>query len=83
MVDQNGNEIESHSGGVHGERVKDKMIYKGNKQFDPIGPDVTELTITPYLALPTDGGGIEIDEDGNEKELEFRGDVLEEVEFDV
>jgi hypothetical protein len=82
MVDQNGNEIKSHSGGVQGKRVKDKMIYTSNKQFDPIDSDVTELTITPYLSLPTGGGGVEFDENGEPRDLEFKGDPLQPVEFE-
>ena len=82
MVDQNGNEITSHSGGVTGERLKNKIVFKSNKQFDPIDSNVTELTIIPYLALPTDGGGVEFDEDGESKELEFKGDTLKPVEFE-
>lgn len=81
MEDQDGNEIKSHSGGVKGERVKDKMIYTSNKQFDPIDSDVTEVTITPYLDLPTDGGGVEIDENGEETELEYKKDSVHSVEF--
>lgn len=81
MEDQDGNEIKSHSGGVEGERVEGKMIYKSNKQFDPIDANVTELTITPYLSLPTDGGGVEIGENGEETELEYQGDAIQPVEF--
>lgn len=82
MEDQDGNEIKDHSGGVKGERVKDRMVYTSNKQFDPIDSDVKELTITPYLDLPTDGGGVEINEDGEERELTFEKDSLQPVEFD-
>lgn len=81
MEDQDGNEIKSHSGGVTGERVKEDMIYTSNKKFDPLDSDVTEVTITPYLALPTDGGGVEFDEDGNEEEIEFKQDARQPVEF--
>ncbi|RKD23234.1 hypothetical protein BEP19_12430 [Ammoniphilus oxalaticus] len=81
MEDQDGNEIKNHSGGVVGERVKDRMVYKSNKKFDPIESGVTELTITPYLALPTSGGGVEFDEHGEARELEFKGDSLQPVEF--
>jgi hypothetical protein len=81
MEDQDGNEITSHSGGVQGERVKDKMIYTSNKQFDPIDSDVTEVTITPYLDLPTSGGGVEMDKNGEEKELEYQKDTNQPVEF--
>src|SRR5690625_1594900 len=80
IKDQDVNEIKSHSGGVKGERVKDKMIYTSSKQFDPLDSDVTELTITPYLSLPT-GGGVEVDENGKETELEYQGDSIQPVEF--
>lgn len=82
MEDQDGNELKNHSGGVQGERVKDKMIYTSNKQFDPIDSDVTEVTITPYLSLPTGGGGVEIDENGEEIELEYKGGSLQPVDFE-
>lgn len=81
MEDQDGNEIKSHSGGVEGERVKDKIIYTSNKQFDPINADVTEVTITPYIDLPTDGGGVEIDENGEKTELEYKKDSIQSIEF--
>jgi hypothetical protein len=82
MVDQDGNEITSHSGGVTGKRQKSRLVFKSNKQFDPIDTNVTELTITPYLALPTDGGGIEFGENGESRELEFKGHSLQPVEFE-
>ena len=82
LVDQNGNEIMSHSGGVTGEKLKNRLVFKSNKQFDPIDSNVTELTITPYLALPTDGGGVEFDENGESRELEFKGNSLQPVEFE-
>ncbi len=82
MVDQDGNEILSHSGGITGKKLKGKLLYKSNKQFDPIDSNVTELTITPYLALPTGGGGVEYGENGETKELEFKRDSLQPVEFE-
>ncbi|WP_152655692.1 DUF4179 domain-containing protein [Oceanobacillus sp. CFH 90083] len=82
MFDQDGNEITSYSGGGTGELVDNRLVFTSKKQFDPIGSNVTELTITPYTALPTDGGGVEIDENGVEKALEFRGGSLEDVEFE-
>lgn len=81
MVAQNGNKITGHSGGVRGEVLKSSIVFKSNKKFDPIDSGVQELIITPYLALPTDGGGVEIDENGKSKELEFKGDSLQPVEF--
>ncbi len=81
VIDQNGNKITERSGGVSGERVKDRIEYKSNKQFDPIDSNVTELTITPYLVIPSGGGGVEIDENGKGKELEFKGDSIRPVEF--
>lgn len=81
MEDQDGNEITSHSGGVTGERVKDEMVFTSNKQFDPLDASVTEVTITPYLALPTDGGGVEIDENGEETVLEYDLNAVQPVTF--
>ena len=82
MVDQDGNEIDGHSGGVTGELVKDKIVFKSNKHFDPIDESVTELTITPHVVIPSGGGGVEIDENGVERELEFKGDSIKPVEFE-
>jgi hypothetical protein len=82
VVDQNGNEITGRSGGATGELVKDRIEFKSSKQFDPLDFNVTELTITPYLVIPSHGGGVEIDENGEEKELEFKGDSIQPVEFD-
>jgi hypothetical protein len=81
MEDQDGNEIKSHSGGVIGERVKNQMIYTSNKQFDPIDTDVTEVTITPYLSLPTSGGGVE-DDNGKQKQLDLKWGSLKQIEFE-
>ncbi|AXI08164.1 hypothetical protein CUC15_03930 [Oceanobacillus zhaokaii] len=82
IMDQDGNEITGHSGGVTGERIKDKIVFRSNKHFDPIDGSVTELTITPHLVIPTGGGGVEIDENGEEKEIEYKGDSIQPVEFD-
>lgn len=82
VIDQDGNEITGRSGGVTGERIKDRIVFKSNKQFDPVDNSVTELTITPYLVIPSDGGGVEIDENGKEKELEFKGDSIRPIEFE-
>ncbi|ARK32372.1 DUF4179 domain-containing protein [Halalkalibacter krulwichiae] len=81
IEDQDGNEVAGRSGGVTGERVKDSIVFKSNKQFDPIDSTVTELTITPYVVIPSAGGGVEIDENGNEKEIEYKGDSIKPIEF--
>lgn len=75
-VDQDGNEVTSYSGGATGARVKDKIVFKSNKHFDPIDSTVTVLTITPYLVIPTSGDGIQVGADGKKIELEYRGDLL-------
>ena len=82
VVDQDGNEISGRSGGARGELVKDKIMFKSSKQFDPIDSTVTELTITPYVVIPTEGGGVEIDANGKETKLEFKGDSLQPIDFD-
>lgn len=80
MVDQNGNEVKNHSGGVEGKRVNDNMVYTSNKQFDPIDSDVTELTITPYLSQST-GGGVE-EANGIKAKLDASEKLNEQVEFE-
>ncbi|QTD41924.1 DUF4179 domain-containing protein [Sporosarcina sp. Te-1] len=82
IVDQDGNEITSHSGGATGELVKDQIEYTSRKHFDPIDSHVTELTITPYLVIPTSGGGVEIDEKGNEKAVEYDPSSIQPIEFE-
>lgn len=82
VEDQDGKEITGHSGGTYGDRVGDKIVFKSTKQFDPLNADVTELTITPYLAIPTAGGGVEIDKDGNEKKIEFKESSIKPIEFE-
>jgi len=82
VVDQDGKKITGRSGGATGERIKDRIQFKSSKQFDPIDSNVTELTITPYLSIPSNGGGVEIDENGKEKELEFKGHLIKPVEFE-
>ncbi|MGG1368383.1 DUF4179 domain-containing protein [Priestia megaterium] len=81
VVDQDGNEVTGYSGGAEGEKVKDKLVFKSNKEFDPLNSHVTELTITPYLELPTDGGGVEYDENGGSKDIGFKGGSLKPVKF--
>jgi hypothetical protein len=81
MVDQDGNEVKSHSGGVTGKLQKERNIFEGKKQFDPVDASVTELTITPYLELPTDGGGVEIDENGQEREVGFKKKSSQPIDF--
>lgn len=82
VVDQNGNEITGHSGGATGERVNDRIVFKSTKHFDPIDSPVNELIVTPYLVIPSGGGGVEFDANGKEKELEFKGGSIQPVEFD-
>lgn len=81
IVDQDGNEVTSHFGGVEGNKLNDRLEFTSKKRFDPIGPDVSELTITPYLALPTNGGGVELTEEGVLSEVDFNGDAIQSVEF--
>ncbi|TSB47795.1 DUF4179 domain-containing protein [Alkalicoccobacillus porphyridii] len=82
ITDQNGNKIEGTSGGVIGELVSDRIEFKSNKPFDPIDSSVTELTITPHVVIPESGGGVEIDKDGNEKEIPVKEMSLEPIEFE-
>ncbi|SFP64729.1 DUF4179 domain-containing protein [Salibacterium halotolerans] len=82
ITDENGEEVTSYSGGSSGTKKNGSIHLTGNKLFDPIGENVQQLTITPYLKLPSDGGGVKLEQDGNKTAL--NGDIseLKNVEFD-
>lgn len=82
-IDSSGNELGvSSEGGGHGEHVNGKIYAKGNSLFEPIDETVTELTITPYLDVPSGGGGVEFDASGNETPIEFEPHEGENIEFE-
>ena len=81
MTDERGQEITSHSGGFRGNFYDGVWVFGGKKTFDPIATDVKELTITPYLSLPSGGGGVAFNEHGEETEIKFDASSLKEVEF--
>jgi hypothetical protein len=81
ITDQNGEEITSYSGGSLGTTKNGLIHFRGKKLFDPIGEDVKQLTITPYLKLPSGGGGVQFDEDGNKMKLDMDVSQFEDVEF--
>lgn len=81
VVDQSGKEIVSHSGGSQGKTIDGKEYITGSRLFDPIGSDVKELKITPYLSLPSGGGGVQIDEKGKETKQNARLKRGEEIKF--
>ena len=81
-VDSSGNELViSSQGGGQAEIVSGKIHSKGNSLFEPIDDTVKELTVTPYLIMPSEGGGVEIDASGNEKSIDFEPYKGEPVEF--
>lgn len=81
ITDQNGKEITSHSGGGEGHFENGVWNFSSIKSFDPISNDVQKLTITPYLMLPSDGGGVQMDKDGIETKIPFDKSSLKEVKF--
>ena len=82
VVDSSGNElVSSWEGGGQAEIVNGKIHSKGNSLFEPVGDTVKELTVTPYLIYPSEGGGVEIDASGNEKPIDFKPYKGEPVEF--
>lgn len=81
ITDQNGKEITSHSGGGEGHFSKGVWNFSSIKSFDPISDDVQKLTITPYLMLPSGGGGVQVDKNGTETKIPFDKSSLKEVKF--
>jgi len=81
ITDQNGKEITSHSGGGEGHFDNGVWNFSSTKSFDPISDVVQKLTITPYLMLPSGGGGVQIDKDGAETKIPFNKSSLKEVKF--
>lgn len=81
ITDGQGREIASHSGG--GKAQFDDGVWKlsSTKAFDPIAQHVGKLTITPYVAIPTGGGSVQIDADGKETHLPFNPSAYKEVNF--
>ncbi|MGE7110117.1 DUF4179 domain-containing protein [Lysinibacillus sp. NPDC047702] len=81
ITDENGKEVTSYSGAGKGQFEDDKWKFSSTKNFDPISIDVQKLIVTPYLSLPTGGGGVQMNEDGTETEIPFDGSSLKEVKF--
>lgn len=81
ITDQNGKEITSHSGGGEGHFDNGIWDFSSIKSFDPILDDVQKLTITPYLMLPSGGGGVQVDKNGTETKIPFDKSSLKEVKF--
>ncbi|HHY25336.1 MAG TPA: DUF4179 domain-containing protein [Desulfitobacterium dehalogenans] len=72
--DDLGNIYEYEGNGSHG-KVGDELIeMESIITFKRLDPKAKTLLITPTLKLvPTQGGGVEIDENGNETQLSYEG----------
>ncbi len=81
VVDETGRTLSSHSGTSSIEIIDGKKYMTGTCLLDPVEEGVNELTVTPYTVFPSGGGGVEIDENGNEREIEFKRPTGEEIEF--
>jgi hypothetical protein len=81
MTDEHGKEITSHSGGGEGHFNDGQWKFSSTKSFDPISKDVQKIVITPYLMLPSDGGGVQIDHTGVETKIPYDKSALKEVKF--
>lgn len=78
IVDQDGNEISGITGGSSSEMKDGKIVHRSLKYFDPIDSDVTALTITPYLSIPSSGGGV--NEYGDHFNIDYSG--IKPVQFE-
>ncbi|MFJ7733676.1 DUF4179 domain-containing protein [Lysinibacillus sp. NPDC097231] len=81
MTDGYGKEIASYSGAGKGEFEDGVWNFSSTKNFDPISKDVQKLIVTPYLMLPSGGGGVQIDHAGVETKIPFDKSSLKEVKF--
>ncbi|MGG4443613.1 DUF4179 domain-containing protein [Brevibacillus fortis] len=83
VVDEKGNELGAYSGGSQGKKSDGKEYLSGTRRFDPVTTDVKELTITPYLSLPAQGGGVEIDDQGGESVVKPAMETMKKLGKDI
>jgi len=81
ITDEHGKEITSHSGGGEGHFDNGVWNFSSTKSFDPISDDVQKLMITPYLMIPSGGGGVHVDLAGVETKIPFKKPSAKEVKF--
>ncbi|MFJ6208707.1 DUF4179 domain-containing protein [Lysinibacillus sp. NPDC092081] len=81
MTDEHGKEITSHSGGSEGHFDNGAWDFSSTKSFAPITDDVQKLIITPYLVIPSGGGGVSVDVAGVETKIPFKKPSVKEVKF--
>ncbi|MDG4657295.1 DUF4179 domain-containing protein [Ectobacillus antri] len=81
ILDENGKEIPSHSGGSSGEFRDGKWHFSGNKTFDPIKGYVQKLKVVPYVLLPSSGGGVHVGLNQKETILGYNLSTLKPVKF--
>ncbi|MBB4826257.1 hypothetical protein HNO89_003516 [Sporosarcina luteola] len=82
LIDQDGNEIAGHSTGGQSELVKHRIFFKSKKHFDPFDSDVTELTLIPYLVIPSGGERVEIEENGKKQQVKLNWDSIQPIDFE-
>jgi len=81
ITDEHGKEITSHSGGGEGHFDNGEWNFSSTKSFDPISSNVQKLMITPYLVIPSGGGGVHVDIAGVETKIPFNKPSVKEVKF--
>ncbi|NRS50357.1 DUF4179 domain-containing protein [Brevibacillus sp. HB2.2] len=83
VVDDKGNELGAYSGGSQGKKSDGKEYLAGTRRFDPVTADVKELRITPYLSLPSQGGGVGVDKNGKETIIQSTIEMIKKQGKDI
>lgn len=80
VVDEAGNELAFQTGDSFGETADGQMHWTGSQLYEPIDDHVKTLTITPYMTIPKSMK--EMDEDGNEIEIDIKRYQDKGITFD-
>ncbi|MGE7664804.1 DUF4179 domain-containing protein [Ureibacillus composti] len=82
VVDEEGNELVSHSGASKMQKVDGKEYYTGDRLIDPTKDNVKKLTVTPYITFSQVVTSVEVDPDGNESKPETKTFDGTDIEFE-
>lgn len=80
VVDEEGNELVSHSGASRMQKVDGREYYTGDRLIEPIKDK--KLTVTPYMTFSQIVTSVEVDLEGNETEVKTKTFEGSDIEFE-